>query len=357
MRKKVDCIVVGQGLAGTVLGHQLERHGKSFVIFDTENPTASSKAAAGLINPITGKKMVKSWKIDELLPVALDFYSEISDLLNIPLVYPNVVFRVLKNQAEENDWLLKTQLPDFENYTDSATTLPIPQQLHHLTQFGIIKEAYRIDLQSFLEISKEIWSPSHILVNAAFQYDELQIFPNSVQYQDITADFVLFSEGATWNKNPYFSYLPILPNKGEALLTEPHCISIENIIKNTTLSVPLTDKIHWLGGTSQNRYEDELPNLQTLEAIQSEWQELLQQPIKIQKHLVGIRPTTPDRRPMLGKHPKHDNLYIFNGLGTKGTLLAPYFSVHLIQHIFEQTPLMEDVDIQRFEKKYWGMVR
>jgi len=66
-------------------------------------------------------------------------------------------------------------------------------------------------------------------------------------------------------------------------------------------------------------------------------------------HKAGIRPTVKDRRPFLGAHPDHNNLYVFNGLGTKGVSLAPYFAKHLVDHMVDGVELMKEVSIGRFE--------
>jgi glycine/D-amino acid oxidase-like deaminating enzyme len=57
--------------------------------------------------------------------------------------------------------------------------------------------------------------------------------------------------------------------------------------------------------------------------------ELIIIPYRVTAQDWGFRPTTPDRRPILGSMPDSENVVIFNGLGTKGVSLAPYFSAQL----------------------------
>jgi glycine/D-amino acid oxidase-like deaminating enzyme len=85
--------------------------------------------------------------------------------------------------------------------------------------------------------------------------------------------------------------------------------------------------------------------------LENQLKEILQVPFKVLDHKVGIRPTVKDRRPLLGMHMEHKRLGIFNGLGTRGVMLAPYFANHLANHIFNGDKLNSVVDILRFNAK------
>ena len=74
----------------------------------------------------------------------------------------------------------------------------------------------------------------------------------------------------------------------------------------------------------------------------------LQLPYTILKHQAAIRPTVADRRPFVGFLHNKAHIGIFNGLGTKGVSLAPFFAQQLVQHMVEQKSLMKEVDINRF---------
>jgi glycine/D-amino acid oxidase-like deaminating enzyme len=71
-------------------------------------------------------------------------------------------------------------------------------------------------------------------------------------------------------------------------------------------------------------------------------------------HLAGVRPSSIDRRPIIGAHPEYKNLFVFNGLGTKGVMLAPYFSENFVNFYLKNEPLMDDVNVKRFYSNYAG---
>jgi glycine/D-amino acid oxidase-like deaminating enzyme len=71
-------------------------------------------------------------------------------------------------------------------------------------------------------------------------------------------------------------------------------------------------------------------------------------PYKIVEHIAGIRPTVKDRRPLVGKHPKHPNLAVLNGLGTRGVMIAPTVAKALYDHLENGIALDKEISIARF---------
>jgi glycine/D-amino acid oxidase-like deaminating enzyme len=59
---------MAQGISGTMLSWFLHKAGKSFIVIDEGNSNTASKVAAGIINPVTGRRFVYTWMIDELMP-------------------------------------------------------------------------------------------------------------------------------------------------------------------------------------------------------------------------------------------------------------------------------------------------
>jgi glycine/D-amino acid oxidase-like deaminating enzyme len=87
--------------------------------------------------------------------------------------------------------------------------------------------------------------------------------------------------------------------------------------------------------------------------LQGKLDELVRFPVNIVDQDWGIRPTTPDRRPLLGRHPEQDRTFAFNGLGTKGVSLAPYWSEAMVRYMENGQPLNKEVDIERYKSLYW----
>ena len=76
-------------------------------------------------------------------------------------------------------------------------------------------------------------------------------------------------------------------------------------------------------------------------------EKLIQTPYHVVEQKAGIRPSTKDRRPILGKHTELPQLAILNGMGTKAVLLAPYFAKQLFEHLYLGIKIHPEVDINR----------
>jgi glycine/D-amino acid oxidase-like deaminating enzyme len=74
--------------------------------------------------------------------------------------------------------------------------------------------------------------------------------------------------------------------------------------------------------------------------------------VEVLQQVAGIRPTVPDRRPILGRHPIYSNLSLFNGLGTKGYMMAPLLSKEMCLYLLENKSLHKEVVIDRFSSLF-----
>ena len=73
------------------------------------------------------------------------------------------------------------------------------------------------------------------------------------------------------------------------------------------------------------------------------------------QHEAGVRPSSNDRRPILGAHPQQKNIYIFNGLGAKGVMLAPYFAQQLGANITAGKAIDKEASVERYYRLQQGL--
>ena len=155
--KQIDFIIVGQGLAGSVLAYLLLKRGQKVVVIDnyTEGgKKSSSQIAAGVINPITGMRFVKTWRIDAFLPAARSLYLEIEKVLGVKLWHERLIFRVLRNIEEENNWLLRNTFPDYQPYcgqTDSVVTDDVESKFKPFYALSEVKNGAQVNLPALDE--------------------------------------------------------------------------------------------------------------------------------------------------------------------------------------------------------------
>jgi glycine/D-amino acid oxidase-like deaminating enzyme len=187
-------------------------------------------------------------------------------------------------------------------------------------------------------------------VEEIFDINTLIITENKIQYKNINAEKIIFCDGIESYNNPYFKNLPFAPNKGEALIIEIKDFPSINIFKRGINLVPMKDNLFWVGSSYEWNFENDQPTelfRKKTELLLKEW---MKSDFKIHDHIASVRPATLERKPFAGFHPLQKNVGIFNGMGTKGCSLAPYFANQFAQHIIDNSPLLPEVDIARFAK-------
>jgi glycine/D-amino acid oxidase-like deaminating enzyme len=347
--KKVDFLIIGQGIAGTVLAHSLEDEHIDFHIIQQQQAGESSFIAAGIINPITGKHFVKSWQIDLLLPFAKKKYEFWEKKLGGTFYFPRKIFRSIQDLREQNDWLAKTSDPSVNHYIADYQDITAYSWLNHASLgYGQTVGAGQVKWHDFLKKSADYWKEKGCFTHAMFRYEDLKWSEVGIEYGPFLADQIIFCEGYFMKNNPWFRYLPLDGAKGEALFVRMNGATLDAIVKHKYFLTPFSEGILWAGATNKWEFKDLVPDVADVLNIQNEVSGMLQIPHQFDTPLVGIRPTVRDRRPLIGRHPIFPRFLLFNGLGTKGTSLAPYWAHHFIEFLTYGKALSKEVNISRF---------
>lgn len=348
--KHLDYIIVGQGLAGSVLSFLLEQQGYSILVIDKGHQHAASNAAAGLINPITGRYYTKSWKIEELIDSARMIYGEIEQHLGCKLWYDIDIYRALHSIEQVNDWALRSLNPDYKDFAADAPNDHVYRGVVNDSEgTALIKGGARVDIGLFIEQYRSYLIESELLLETGFDYSQLALSTDTVNYGSVSADHLIFSEGYQMLNNPYFNYLPLAPAKGESLHIKIKDVEIpHNVMKHQQYLVPIGNEQFWSGGGFAWKYQDSAPTKAFIEKYVKDLGQFINHPISIVEHRAGVRPCVKDRKPLIGTHPEHPRLHIFNGLGTKGTSLAPFFAKQFVEYLTGNGDLLPVVDITRF---------
>ena len=345
--KRVDAIIVGQGLAGTLLSYFLIAEKKKVLVIDFPDEKAASMHSSGIINPITGKRFVKSWMIDDLLPFAYQSYTALGLLLGKELVFEQQVKRILHSIEEINNLSIEANTADYLPYLIQANVKHLDQQKFN-NPFGYceIEKSFRVDIKTMLATFRYYLKERNLLLEEPFEYTKLEI--GASVYKNWCFEKLIFCEGYKGMENPFFNHLPLKPNKGQYLVLDNRQLDIDSTITGAGVISPLDEQNVYAGATYEWQFENDLPTIVGFEILKSNINALVKIPYNILEHKAGIRPTSPDRRPLLGVHKAYENLAILNGFGAKGTSLGPYFAKHLIDHLWHKKALNDDVNIARF---------
>jgi glycine/D-amino acid oxidase-like deaminating enzyme len=342
-------LIVGQGIAGTILSYKLSQRNISHKVLDNNHRSAATHAAAGLINPITGRNYVKSWLIDDLLPIARQTYDQLSKTLNQSYVQEMNILRAMHTPAQENKWFSSTGRPGYQKYiVDGHSSNPYQGIVTSATYYGEITQSLQVDISKLIMDYKELLIEQAQYIDATLDYDQLLISESSVSYNNESFDLVIFCEGYKGKENSFFSDLPFQPAKGQSFTIEINNEMPDKILRDDIFLAPLNDTQLWTGGTYQNSYDDDKPS----EAFRKEWTDALDNLLKVEyeitDHKAGVRPAVKGRKPLIGQSPQSHMLYMFNGMGTKATSLVPYWADHLIDHLINGTPINSEVHLDRF---------
>ena len=349
--KNIDYLIVGQGLAGTLLAHQLLKRNKTVMLVDQGHELSSSKLAAGIVNPITGRRFLKSWMFEMFFPYAKSFYQKIENLFSQQFFYEQPILKALHTVREENDWLSKSASIQCQDYLkDLSQQNSFTGKVNEVLAVGELGQTAQVDVGKLITKFRAYFQNENLLLEEAFDFDELKFEAGEelVYYKNITAQKVIFCEGFQCIYNPYFHYLPFELAKGEVLLVKIPDANFTEIYKDKVYIIPLPNGLHWVGATYDWEYESTNPTAAGKSQLLEKLKSVLQIPFELVDQIAAIRPTVMDRRPLLGIHPDHPQLAVFNGFGSKGTSMIPYWSNEFVNLLLENKPLIEEVDIQRF---------
>ncbi len=342
-------LIVGQGLAGTLLCHFLLEKGTDIHVIDHFSERAATQVAAGIINPITGRRYVKSWRVDELIPFAKATYRQLEQQLGISVLTERSILRSLFNHREESDWLLRTDEPAYQPYMAEDPELGAYAELTEpVYAYGETLQGAQVQVGHLAQAFRQMLRESGRLTEATFDYKAIQLVDGKAIYQGEAYDKIIFSEGYLARNNPFFNYLPFGGAKGEVLLVRIPNAGFEKLLKHRVFIVPIEDDIYWIGATYNWKFESDAPTQEGGLFLKERLEEVLKVPFEIIEHKAAVRPTVKDRRPFLGLHPEWPQLALFNGLGTKGASLGPFWAKHMADFLTENTSLDEEVDIRRF---------
>lgn len=347
----VDYLIVGLGLAGISFCEQLEKNGRSFVVVSDESEQASL-VAGGLYNPVILKRFTLAWKADAQMKLALPFYAELEKKLRVKLDYKVPVYRRFASIEEQNGWFEasdKVGLKDFlsikikENRNDF---IDAPFGMGEVLHTG------RVDTKTLIDQYLGYLLKKGGIRQEGFNFNHLNFVGLGIRYQNIVAKKVIFAEGFGLKKNPYFDYLPLNGTKGELLTIHAPSLKESSVIKSSVFIIPLEDNRYRIGATYKWKDKTSIPTESSKKELLDKLKTFLRCDFEVVDHMAGIRPTVSDRRPLVGQHPNHKNLYVLNGFGSRGVLIAPFAAQQLYRFIANGKEIDPEMDIKRFEHTY-----
>lgn len=349
-RHDIDILIVGQGLAGSLLACELAQRGLRILVLDDEHASASSTAAAGLINPVTGQRIVKSVGVDEALPLARTRYRALEAILQRELLFELPMWRLLRSDREQQVWQKRKQDPDYAAYLGEWLERERLQPPFVAPRGGFAQHGTGyLDTRALLDGVREYLRETGRYRAQHVDYGGFVVEEEQVRYDGIRCGRVIFCEGYKAMHNPWFNWLPFTPAKGEILSLQIGQPLPKVMINAGRWLMPRTDGSYRLGATYEHTQLDEIPTEAARQTLLEALPGILARPVscRVTGHQAGVRPATTDRRPFVGFHPVHPQLAIFNGFGSKGSLLIPWHAAVFADALQGRGEVPQACDIRR----------
>ena len=386
-----EFVIVGQGLAGTALAWALLRRGRNVLVLDREGDS-SSRVAAGLITPVTGKRLARSWRWDELYPAAVAFYRAIETQTGTTFFHQHPALRLFADEAERDEFhrrestvlrglVRAAEVPEWFAAPFGGFEMPHAARLDVPRYLDVSREHFRARgmyvstevapsaLTSPLEgevagtvrgsggwgvstfeveesadtrseqPSRLLESPSPPTRLARSERGDLPLKgggqASRVRLCSLGAEgqTVILCRGFTPDADPWFGGIRFNAAKGEMLTVRvPGLRETRTVHRGVWLS-PLGDELFRVGATYTWEPLDSRPTPEGRAEIEAKLRAFLTLPFTVTDHRAAVRPVIDAGYPVLGRHPLYPHLAYFNGLGSKGSLLAPFFANQLAAHL------------------------
>lgn len=331
---ETDFIIVGQGLAGSILAYCLMQSGYSVMVIDDAHKTSSSAVAAGIINPITGHRLNITENFYQYWTAAKPFYQDLEKTLSCRLLETILQTRLIKN-AGQNSHLQKRLLAvEYQGLIKPCDSNPMLDR-----GFGAVEvnETAAVDVNTLLENIQGYLRQNNSYTKRHLVYAQIVFDREKVSIAPHRAKNIVFCEGYQAINNPWLNKLPFKLAKGEVLTldmprpAQPQMLNWENWLLKSSGGTKLGASYEWqdLSLSPNDEVRAKLLNsLSTFTSLEP----------RVINHQVGVRPTTLHRTPFIGRLSTQPNAYCFNGFGSKGCLTIPYYaalfsdSVHTVKN-------------------------
>ena len=329
---KINSLIIGQGIAGTMVAYMFQQKDISFMVLDSGKINSASRVAAGMFSAISGRRKTFDEEMFRKQKFAIETFKQLEKLLCVNILYEENIYNIIHTEKEKTETLDRTKDEKF-NLQIELNPLPIE---NIKAAFGAIaiKNSGWVNCELMLDTYRSYLATNNSFSIVDFKYDELEIRNGSFYYKDFEAMNIIFCEGYQLQKNPFFENENIIPCKGDIIELKHLNHGNKKILKrNGCFVIPTNDKTVKTGSTYLWNNSDELPNSSDVEELKNKVNDILSNDFKIIAHQSAIRPTTKTREVIAKQHSVFKNMFMLNGLGTKGIIQAPYYANYISELI------------------------
>lgn len=336
-----DALIIGQGLAGTVLSETLSRRGLRAMVFDAPLDGRASWVAAGAVNPIALRRTVPSWRASEMLAIAGAFYREMEMAREVRMWTQMPLAEIFPTSQEAAIWQLRMRDPELSRMLAPGPLSDpgldrMPQPYGH----GVVLRCAWLNMQALLAAHRSWLIRSESLVEQRVDESRIRRHDDGVEIEGRAAPMLIRCAG------PFHEVAGLVPVRGEGITVRMPGLDLACMVHRGAFIVPVGNDVYRIGATFVWDDVWSGPTEEGQRTMMDRIQRLWTGRIELLEHWAGVRPASKDRRPILGRIGAHEA--VLTGLGSRGALLAPWCAAHLADHLFEGKPLDPEVDASRF---------
>jgi len=334
-----DIIIIGRGLAGATLSFELIRRKIPHKIVDEPTLSASSKVAAGLINPIVLKRL-KMVKGAELFTSGLaSFYTVLEQLTGFDFFTPVTIEHIFQSVGEVNLWEEKKDQAFHSTYLKRHISNPYPSVKAPLG-LGVMENAAWINTVQYLNAHE------HYCQNNGVEISSQHIKQHDIDQYLVKGHEVILCTGHLFKDSGLLPAEIFSPTHGEVMTIRTSGLPEHTILHSSIFSLPIGNNLFKIGATYQwDNLTDQVTEV-GLQKLKADLGKIYNGDYTIVEHRAGVRPNTKDRQPIIGKISK--NLYTFNGMGSRAALMTPFLSSVFADFLTKSSPIPEHYNINRF---------
>lgn len=345
-----DYLIIGQGLAGSHVAWQALQRGEQPLVVDRYLPGAASYAAGGLVNPVTGRNLVKTWQADALIPFAHETYRAQEGALGQQFYHLQDVIRLFRDEKQSRKWWNNRRHDAAYQPYVKAEALPaaVPEVADASLGGVVFQHGAFLNTADYLRAFRRFLAQYSLIRAEALPYHELSLKADRVQWGHLEARHLIFCEGWAVQENPFFRHIPLKPVKGQVARIYAPELALDSVLNKGVWLIPLGGGYFRAGATYEHDLTSFEPSESGFEQLSQQLDNLLKVPYQVTERHVGIRPATRDSQPAVGWHPDYPNVGLLNGLGSKGVLQAPYLAQKLLGSSTSDSTILPEVNVQRF---------
>ncbi|MCG8579431.1 MAG: FAD-dependent oxidoreductase [Bacteroidales bacterium] len=330
--ESTEILIVGQGLAGTLLSYHLMKKDIAHKVIDVLKPGSASRVAAGLINPIVVKRVTKTWQADVFYPYAHQLYQELESFLNTRFYYPMLIHK-LYGKDDAQFWQLRNEKEQLNTYISADASYDLPEGINNPFGYGTIKLSARLDISNMLDCYRQFLQRKDMIIEEELDDDEVEVSDGGIFWKGISARRIIFCRGSFDAHSRLFKHLKWNNTKGELLDVQVKGLELDSIVSKGVFVMPVGKQRFKIGATYAHHWQNLNATEAKLQELKEKWKVISSLQFTINRQLRGIRPTLSDRRPILTFLEDQPSVGIFNGLGSRGGLMAPYLAKEMLDQL------------------------